>query len=64
MILRALEIVKEEITRAKESTPRVRHPLLDALEEVIVGRIGDECVEVPKLRTPPEVLPPDDDVPF
>ncbi len=49
MSARAILIVKEEITRAKESTPYVRRALLDALEEVIVERLRNECVEVPDL---------------
>ncbi len=47
MALKALSIIKEEIARAKDSTPFVRHALLDALEATITERIGKECKETP-----------------
>lgn len=45
MSLQAIDIIKEEITRAKENTPYVRHTLLEALQFAIVARVVKECVE-------------------
>ncbi len=44
MVLKFLKIIKEEIARAKDNTPFVRHALLDALEVTITERVCDECI--------------------
>jgi hypothetical protein len=48
MALTALNIIKEEIARAKENTPYVRHALLEALEVTITQRIENECLDQPE----------------
>lgn len=47
MSLQAINIIKEEITRAKKNTPYVRHALLEALQFAIVARVVKECIEQP-----------------
>ena len=46
MSLQALRIIREEIARAKESTPYARHALLEAVGQTIAERIETECIEV------------------
>lgn len=56
MALKALNIIKEEIARAKANTPFARHALLDAIGATLTERIEKECIEQPEPDSDVDVV--------